>query len=90
MAKEKYYCENCPMYYGGVDYWGEGCEGCEINLSGWFDGKDYKVICRMPRFIKWIYEKYICWKEERYWKKQSKEYERMEESLEEENGKEQP
>lgn len=69
------YCEKCPMFWNERDYWGEWDESCELNLDGWFNGKDYKIICRLPHFIKRIYQKYRRWKEERYWKRYEKQYE---------------
>lgn len=68
-------CENCPLYWCTRDYWGEYDEDCMCHLEGWFDGKDYKIICYMPSFIKKIYKKYVLWKEERYWSKHVKKYE---------------
>lgn len=72
---EKDPCENCPMYWASCDYWGEWNEGCEAELDGWFDGKDYIFICKMPIFIKKIFLRYLKWKEDRYWKNYIKDYE---------------
>lgn len=62
-------CENCPMYWWTQDYWGEFDEGCECNFDGWFYGK-YKMICYMPKIIKKIYQKYLRWKDDMYWKRE--------------------
>ena len=63
--KNKNYCEHCPMAWCTRDYWGEYDEGCELYLESYFDGEDYKWICKMPNFIKKIYQKYNDWKLER-------------------------
>ncbi len=72
----KDYCKNCPMYWNSCDYWGEWDEGCYLHLDGWFDGKDHRWICKMPILIKKFYLKYWFWKEERYWRKNIKQYEK--------------
>lgn len=71
--KEKDYCKNCPMHWQECDYWGEWDEGCEAFISAFFDGK-WSLICRMPVFIKKIYEKYIRYKTEKYWEKEISKY----------------
>lgn len=62
-------CVNCPMYWWTQDYWGEFDEGCECHCDGLFAGK-YKMICHMPKFIKKIYQKYLRWKDEMYWRRE--------------------
>ena len=65
-------CEDCPCYIGGTDYFGDGYEYCSLSLSCFDSCEEYQTICLMPVFIRKIYGKYHLWKEDRYWRKQSK------------------
>lgn len=71
----KDYCKDCPAYYSDCDYWGEWDEGCELHGYAWFDGKGYKLFCRLPKIIKKLYLKFYRWQDERHWYKEVKEQE---------------